>query len=123
MAVHVVSPEEESQQQKLDLLWWKLDEQAPLAQVGRHGGATLGESLGVVNGDVQQVQSWEKAGSGEQRGTGVPRGWAREGGTKPDGKRLGVRPEFSSLRVYCWRIASWLSPCCPPDRSTWCVAQ
>ncbi|XP_059520776.1 DALR anticodon-binding domain-containing protein 3 isoform X3 [Myotis daubentonii] len=32
VVVHVVSPEEESQQQKLDLLWWKLDEQAPLAQ-------------------------------------------------------------------------------------------
>ncbi|XP_035956518.2 DALR anticodon-binding domain-containing protein 3 isoform X4 [Halichoerus grypus] len=32
MVVHVVSCEEEFQQQKLDLLWWKLDEQAPLTQ-------------------------------------------------------------------------------------------
>ncbi|KAI5937249.1 DALR anticodon-binding domain-containing protein 3 [Manis javanica] len=30
--VHVVSCEEEFQQQKLDLLWWKLDDQAPLRQ-------------------------------------------------------------------------------------------
>ncbi|XP_003800626.1 DALR anticodon-binding domain-containing protein 3 isoform X1 [Otolemur garnettii] len=30
--VHVVSCEEEFQQQKLDLLWWKLDDQAPLTQ-------------------------------------------------------------------------------------------
>ncbi|XP_059965340.1 DALR anticodon-binding domain-containing protein 3 isoform X3 [Mesoplodon densirostris] len=32
MVVHVVSCEEEFQQQKLDLLWWKLDDQAPLRQ-------------------------------------------------------------------------------------------
>uniref|UniRef100_A0A452VFQ5 DALR anticodon binding domain containing 3 n=1 Tax=Ursus maritimus TaxID=29073 RepID=A0A452VFQ5_URSMA len=32
MVVHVVSCEEEFQQQKLDLLWWKLDVQAPLTQ-------------------------------------------------------------------------------------------
>ncbi|XP_027980098.1 DALR anticodon-binding domain-containing protein 3 isoform X2 [Eumetopias jubatus] len=32
MVVHVVSCEEEFQQQKLDLLWWKLDAQAPLTQ-------------------------------------------------------------------------------------------
>nr|XP_019579463.1 PREDICTED: DALR anticodon-binding domain-containing protein 3 isoform X1 [Rhinolophus sinicus]XP_019579464.1 PREDICTED: DALR anticodon-binding domain-containing protein 3 isoform X1 [Rhinolophus sinicus]XP_019579466.1 PREDICTED: DALR anticodon-binding domain-containing protein 3 isoform X1 [Rhinolophus sinicus] len=32
MVVHVVSCEEEFQQQKLDLLWWKLDDQAPLIQ-------------------------------------------------------------------------------------------
>ncbi|XP_059245661.1 DALR anticodon-binding domain-containing protein 3 isoform X1 [Mustela nigripes] len=32
MALHVVSCEEEFQQQKLDLLWWKLDEQAPRTQ-------------------------------------------------------------------------------------------
>ncbi|XP_069865517.1 DALR anticodon-binding domain-containing protein 3-like isoform X2 [Dipodomys merriami] len=32
VAVHVVSCEEEFQQQKLDLLWWKLDEQAPVTQ-------------------------------------------------------------------------------------------
>ncbi|XP_072578439.1 DALR anticodon-binding domain-containing protein 3 isoform X2 [Vulpes vulpes] len=32
MVVHVVSCEEEFQQQKLDLLWWKLDDQAPLTQ-------------------------------------------------------------------------------------------
>ncbi|KAM7063420.1 DALR anticodon-binding domain-containing protein 3 isoform 2-T2 [Molossus nigricans] len=32
MVVHVVSYEEEFQQQKLDLLWWKLDDQAPLRQ-------------------------------------------------------------------------------------------
>ncbi|XP_012626673.2 DALR anticodon-binding domain-containing protein 3 isoform X1 [Microcebus murinus] len=30
--IHVVSCEEEFQQQKLDLLWWKLDDQAPLRQ-------------------------------------------------------------------------------------------
>ncbi|XP_006892987.1 PREDICTED: DALR anticodon-binding domain-containing protein 3 [Elephantulus edwardii] len=30
--VHVVNCEEEFQQQKLDLLWWKLDDQAPLRQ-------------------------------------------------------------------------------------------
>lgn len=34
MVVHVVSYEEEFQQQKLDLLWWKLDDGAPLRQVG-----------------------------------------------------------------------------------------
>ena len=34
MVLHVVSCEEEFQQQKLDLLWWKLDHQAPLRQVG-----------------------------------------------------------------------------------------
>lgn len=34
MVVHVVSCEEAVQQQKLDLLWQKLDEQAPLKQVG-----------------------------------------------------------------------------------------
>jgi hypothetical protein len=34
MVVHVVSCEEEFQQQKLDLLWWKVDDQAPLSQVG-----------------------------------------------------------------------------------------
>ncbi|XP_045846611.1 DALR anticodon-binding domain-containing protein 3 isoform X4 [Meles meles] len=32
MVLHVVSCEEEFQQQKLDLLWWKLDEQAPRTQ-------------------------------------------------------------------------------------------
>nr|XP_027789785.1 DALR anticodon-binding domain-containing protein 3 isoform X2 [Marmota flaviventris] len=32
IVVHVVSCEEEFQQQKLDLLWWKLDDQAPLRQ-------------------------------------------------------------------------------------------
>ncbi|XP_066207569.1 DALR anticodon-binding domain-containing protein 3 isoform X2 [Saccopteryx leptura] len=32
MVVHVVSYEEEFQQQKLDLLWWKLDDRAPLRQ-------------------------------------------------------------------------------------------
>eukprot|EP00069_Balaena_mysticetus_P008490 bmy_05991T0 len=32
MVVHVVSCEEEFQQQKLDLLWWKLDDHAPLRQ-------------------------------------------------------------------------------------------
>ncbi|XP_021115427.1 DALR anticodon-binding domain-containing protein 3 isoform X2 [Heterocephalus glaber] len=32
MVIHVVSCEEEFQQQKLDLLWWKLDDQAPLRQ-------------------------------------------------------------------------------------------
>ncbi|XP_016058322.1 PREDICTED: DALR anticodon-binding domain-containing protein 3 isoform X2 [Miniopterus natalensis] len=32
MVVHVVSYEEEFQQQKLDLLWWKLDDQAPRRQ-------------------------------------------------------------------------------------------
>ncbi|KAM4821719.1 DALR anticodon-binding domain-containing protein 3 isoform 2-T2 [Thomomys bottae] len=32
VAVHVVSCEEEFQQQKLDLLWWKLDGQAPVTQ-------------------------------------------------------------------------------------------
>ncbi|XP_061052735.1 DALR anticodon-binding domain-containing protein 3 isoform X2 [Eubalaena glacialis] len=32
MVVHVVSCEEEFQQQKLDLLWWKLDNHAPLRQ-------------------------------------------------------------------------------------------
>ncbi|XP_024593436.1 DALR anticodon-binding domain-containing protein 3 isoform X4 [Neophocaena asiaeorientalis asiaeorientalis] len=32
MVVHVVSCEEEFQQQKLDLVWWKLDDQAPLRQ-------------------------------------------------------------------------------------------
>ncbi|XP_037706571.1 DALR anticodon-binding domain-containing protein 3 isoform X2 [Choloepus didactylus] len=32
MIVHVVSCEEEFQQQKLDLLWWKLDERVPLRQ-------------------------------------------------------------------------------------------
>ncbi|XP_058414118.1 DALR anticodon-binding domain-containing protein 3 isoform X2 [Diceros bicornis minor] len=32
MVVHVVSCEEEFQQQKLDLLWWKLDSRAPLRQ-------------------------------------------------------------------------------------------
>ncbi|XP_065789815.1 DALR anticodon-binding domain-containing protein 3 isoform X3 [Muntiacus reevesi] len=32
MVLHVVSCEEEFQQQKLDLLWWKLDHQAPLRQ-------------------------------------------------------------------------------------------
>ncbi|XP_036905668.1 DALR anticodon-binding domain-containing protein 3 isoform X7 [Sturnira hondurensis] len=32
MVVHVVSYEEEFQQQKLDLLWWKLDDGAPLRQ-------------------------------------------------------------------------------------------
>uniref|UniRef100_A0A8C3X1B1 DALR anticodon binding domain containing 3 n=1 Tax=Catagonus wagneri TaxID=51154 RepID=A0A8C3X1B1_9CETA len=32
VVVHVVSCEEEFQQQKLDLLWWKLDDQAPLRQ-------------------------------------------------------------------------------------------
>ncbi|XP_037384722.1 DALR anticodon-binding domain-containing protein 3 isoform X2 [Talpa occidentalis] len=32
MVVHVVNCEEEFQQQKLDLLWWKLDDQAPLIQ-------------------------------------------------------------------------------------------
>ncbi|XP_036984276.2 DALR anticodon-binding domain-containing protein 3 isoform X3 [Artibeus jamaicensis] len=32
MVVHVVSYEEEFQQQKLDLLWWKLDDDAPLRQ-------------------------------------------------------------------------------------------
>ncbi|KAM6169462.1 DALR anticodon-binding domain-containing protein 3 [Rhynchocyon petersi] len=32
IVVHVVSCEEEFQQQKLDLLWWKLDDQAPLIQ-------------------------------------------------------------------------------------------
>uniref|UniRef100_A0A8C0W2V0 DALR anticodon binding domain-containing protein n=3 Tax=Castor canadensis TaxID=51338 RepID=A0A8C0W2V0_CASCN len=32
MVVHVVSCEEEFQQQKLDLLWWKVDDQAPLSQ-------------------------------------------------------------------------------------------
>lgn len=35
--VHVVSCEEEFQQQKLDLLWWKLDDQAPLRQVSGAG--------------------------------------------------------------------------------------
>lgn len=34
VVLHVVSCEEEFQQQKLDLLWWKLDHQAPLSQVG-----------------------------------------------------------------------------------------
>lgn len=34
MVVHVVSCEEAVQQQKLDLLWQKLDDQAPLKQVG-----------------------------------------------------------------------------------------
>ncbi|KAJ1069418.1 hypothetical protein K5549_017322, partial [Capra hircus] len=32
VVLHVVSCEEEFQQQKLDLLWWKLDHQAPLTQ-------------------------------------------------------------------------------------------
>lgn len=32
MVIHVVSCEEEFQQQKLDLLWWKLDDRAPLTQ-------------------------------------------------------------------------------------------
>ncbi|XP_055269764.1 DALR anticodon-binding domain-containing protein 3 isoform X1 [Moschus berezovskii] len=32
VVLHVVSSEEEFQQQKLDLLWWKLDHQAPLRQ-------------------------------------------------------------------------------------------
>ncbi|KAM5292021.1 DALR anticodon-binding domain-containing protein 3 isoform 1-T1 [Ctenodactylus gundi] len=32
IVVHVVNCEEEFQQQKLDLLWWKLDDQAPLIQ-------------------------------------------------------------------------------------------
>ncbi|XP_048190786.1 DALR anticodon-binding domain-containing protein 3 isoform X2 [Perognathus longimembris pacificus] len=32
VAVHVVSCEEDFQQQKMDLLWWKLDEQAPVIQ-------------------------------------------------------------------------------------------
>ncbi|XP_003476705.1 DALR anticodon-binding domain-containing protein 3 isoform X2 [Cavia porcellus] len=32
MVIHLVSCEEEFQQQKLDLLWWKLDDQAPLRQ-------------------------------------------------------------------------------------------
>lgn len=34
MVVHVVSCEEAFQQQKLDLLWQKLDDQAPDKQVG-----------------------------------------------------------------------------------------
>lgn len=33
MVVHVVSCKEEFQQQKVDLLWWKLDDRAPLRQV------------------------------------------------------------------------------------------
>ncbi|XP_021573279.1 DALR anticodon-binding domain-containing protein 3 isoform X2 [Carlito syrichta] len=32
LVIHVVSCEEEFQQQKLDLLWWKLDDKAPLIQ-------------------------------------------------------------------------------------------
>lgn len=35
--MHVVSCEEEFQQQKLDLLWRKLDDQAPLSQVSDDG--------------------------------------------------------------------------------------
>lgn len=34
MVIHVVSCEEAFQQQKLDLLWQKLDDQAPHKQVG-----------------------------------------------------------------------------------------
>ncbi|XP_004615320.2 DALR anticodon-binding domain-containing protein 3 [Sorex araneus] len=53
MIVHVVSCEEEFQQQKLDLLWWKLDDQAPFRQkhlvcgpvkgTGAHGTLTARE--------------------------------------------------------------------------------
>lgn len=38
VVLHVVSCEEEFQQQKLDLLWWKLDHQAPLSQAPAHPG-------------------------------------------------------------------------------------
>lgn len=53
MVLHVVSCEEEFQQQKVDLLWWKLDDRAPLRQkhlvcgpvkgAGAHGSLTAHE--------------------------------------------------------------------------------
>lgn len=80
--MHVVSCEEEFQQQKLDLLWRKLDAQAPLSQVSDDGapprprgslktcqgapladwskrGLTLGfrETIVLGSGQLQQVQS------------------------------------------------------------------
>lgn len=52
--MHVVSCEEEFQQQKLDLLWWKLDDHAPLRQVGQVGQTCSALATPASNGPAQK---------------------------------------------------------------------
>lgn len=53
VVVHVVSCEEDFQQQKLDLLWQKLDDQAPLRQVSQGWWSLRG---GQVQGRVAELK-------------------------------------------------------------------
>lgn len=113
--VHVVSPEEEAQQQKLDLLWWRLDEQAPLTQVGRDGAQRPQRVKGARLWGTRSRCS--PGGTSRKTGEQVSRGAGREGATEPGGKGLEL------LEGSLLEHRQLAEPLRLPDTSTWCVAQ
>ncbi|KAK2509614.1 hypothetical protein MC885_002714 [Smutsia gigantea] len=83
--VHVVSCEEEVQQQKRDLLWWKLDDQAPLRQkhlvcgpvkvAGVPGSLTALDYYGLRHAQVCEASALKHGRDLTPGASGYP-GWA-----------------------------------------------
>ncbi|XP_077934547.1 DALR anticodon-binding domain-containing protein 3 isoform X7 [Halichoerus grypus] len=103
MVVHVVSCEEEFQQQKLDLLWWKLDEQAPLTQ--KHLVCGPVKAAGAPGALTAPEYYEPPAHSSPHAGSGTPRCARRRPGSAA-GSWPETRPGWRSSAFSLWRLSS-----------------